>query len=88
MSSFLERIRERFDNSCFCYAKPGGQGFVNKSECICSKECPCQAKLDAERFHEAFNGMPYGDIRTRNEIIKEIKPDFKDSQWYKDNVIE
>jgi hypothetical protein len=78
------------EESRFCYAKEGGQGFVHKSKCTCDKKNnPCQAIKDSDRFHEAFKGIAYEDLpKYRKEIIDKIKPEFKDSQWYKDNVVE
>lgn len=84
----VKKLMKRFENARFCYAKAGGQGFVDKSECICTKENPCQAKLDSERFHNAFEEMSYGDFNKRKEILEKIKPEFENSQWYKDNVVE
>ncbi|MNG28633.1 hypothetical protein D3C84_1139190 [compost metagenome] len=82
-------MRKRIAESTFCYAKEGGQGFINKSKCTCDKETnPCQAIIDRDRFLEAFEDMEHSDSKRRSEIIKEIKSEFKDSKWFKDNVIE
>ncbi|MFS0905655.1 hypothetical protein AB3N02_21665 [Priestia aryabhattai] len=83
-----DKIRETINNSRFCYDKDGGQGFVHKSKCTCTKDNPCQSMLDKQRFNEAMRNVEYGDVKRRDEIVKQIKPEFKDSKWWKDNVIE
>ena len=77
------------EHSIFCYAKEGGQGFVDKSECTCTNDCPCQARIDRDRFHEEFKDMSFEEsLKYRDEIIERLKPEFKDSKWWKDNVHE
>lgn len=86
---FNQRFREKLSNSRFCYAKEGGQGFVDKSECTCDRvNNPCQAILDSEKFHDSLKGLEYGDFEHRDKLIEKINPELKDSQWYKDNVKE
>jgi hypothetical protein len=84
----LKRIMKRFEDARFCYGRAGGQGHVDKSECTCTQDHPCQAKIDKDRFHEAFKSVSYGDINARQKVLKKIKTEFKGSQWYKDNVRE
>lgn len=81
-------ISKQMKEMKFCYAKEDGQGYVHKSRCTCTKECPCQATIDKSRFHDALKDIDIGDIESRNKIIQEIKPEFKNSQWWRDNVIE
>lgn len=95
MSDFTKRIREQMANSRFCYAKEGGQGFVQKENCTCRESELCHSLQDAERFSNRFDEMRqelgYGEdfgIKERNEIIKIIKPEFADSAWWKNNVVE
>lgn len=87
--NFNERLREQMSNVVFCYAKDGGQGFVNKNECcsIESEKC-CQAYKDREKFFKYMQEVEYGDFKKLSEIKRQIKHEFKDSQWWKDNVIE
>lgn len=84
----LRKLAKKMEESRFCYAKDGGQGFVHQSECTCTKENPCQAIIDKERFHKALEGLEYDDVKGRNEIVQQIKSEFKGSQWWKDNVVE
>ncbi|WP_142383488.1 hypothetical protein [Bacillus sp. T33-2] len=88
--SFSKRVREKIESVTFCYAKEGGEGFVYKEKCACGTDKCCQAIQDKERFHQRFNelSMVYGDFSKRDEIIKIIKPEFENSKWWKDNVIE
>lgn len=87
--SILRDIAKRMEESRFCYAREGKQGFVHMSKCTCTKDNPCQAKIDADRFHEAFKDIKYEDLpKYRKEIIEKLKPEFNDSQWWKDNVFE
>ena len=95
MSDFTKRLREATKNATFCYAKEGGQGFVQKENCTCRENDLCHSLQDAERFHKRFHEMRqelgYGQdfgIKERNEIIKIIKPEFADSVWWKNNVVE
>ena len=87
--SIGEIIRERIGKSAFCYAKSGGQGFVDKKECECFiKGGCCQAVIDKNKFHSYFEGMSMEEsAKNRNRIIKEIEEEFKDSQWFNDNVV-
>lgn len=74
----------------FCYAKEGGQGFIHKDQCKCGigaeNKC-CDEVKDRMRFILRFNDFADTD-KNRNEVIQIIKPEFKDSKWWKDNVIE
>lgn len=86
----MEEIVKRFENSRYCYAKPGGQGFVPKEECTCGENKCCQAFKDYERFHKRFNEIDReydGEISIKT-IIQRLKPEFEDSQWWKDNIKE
>jgi hypothetical protein len=80
-------LQVKFENIIFCYGKDGGQGYVNKSECSCTSENPCQEMIDANRYIEAFKDIRYGDVEARDEMIKKLKPEFKDSKWWENNVI-
>lgn len=96
----FDKLSNQIENSKFCYAKDGGNGYVDKAECTCNRDC--QACQDMNNFHRRFNevgkemGYKYPEtfeeckqaIEMRAEIINIIKPEFKDSKWYKDNVIE
>jgi hypothetical protein len=86
MTTIGRRLAEKIESSSYCYRKPGGAGLVDKSDCQCSADLPCQAKLDKDRFHKLMSTVTYGDCKGRDERIKEIKPQFVDSQWWKDNV--
>lgn len=92
MPNFTKRLREVVENATFCYAKEGGQGFVKKEECTCFGSHPCQATQDRERFQKRFEELGYGhgevNLQKRNEIIAIIKPEFADSEWWKNNVKE
>lgn len=95
MSDFTKRLREATKNVTFCYAKEGGQGFVQKENCTCRGSELCHSLQDAERFRNQFDEMRqelgyeknFG-IKERNEIVKIIKPEFVESAWWKNNVIE
>lgn len=82
-----KRLKEAITNSRFCYAKDGGQGFVLKEDCACGNKC-CEEYKDQEKFRGYLKDMEYGDYKKRAEIIEKIKPEFKDSKWWKDNVVE
>lgn len=83
----LHKINEFIENSKFCYAKVGGQGYVDKKDCTCKEDRNCQAYLDRMKFLSYFKDIPYEEIpKHRNRILNEIKEEFKDSQWFKDNV--
>ena len=84
--SFSKRVREKMNSVTFCYAKDGGQGFTENENCECDKEKCCQAFLDQERFYKRFEELQ--DDMERDEIIQIIKQEFKESKWWKDNVIE
>ncbi len=93
--NLIEDLKKKIEESKFCHAKEGGEGLVHKSKCTCTRENPCQAKIDRKRFHEAFEDLESADIKSiseivkiRNEIVERIKTEFEDSQWWKDNVIE
>lgn len=81
-----KEIRKKFEDSIFCYAKSGGQGFVHKNDCSCGKDKSCQAFKDYQRFHEL--NKQYDGGMSINTIIKILKPEFEDSKWWKDNVID
>lgn len=87
--NFRERMKEITDYT-FCYAKEGGAGFIHKDQCKCGigaeNKC-CDEKKDHQRFVDRFNDFADTD-KTRNEIIQIIKPEFKDSQWWRNNVVE
>lgn len=91
MTSVTETIMKAIKENTYCYAKGGGTGHVPNEECSCysKKEYCCQAFLDSKRFHEHFVHLcNYQDlIAHRDEVIEEIKDEFADSQWFKDNVI-
>jgi hypothetical protein len=88
----IERLRKSMQEVTFCYEKEDGEGFIRKNECKCTEDKykSCQGIKDHERFHERFKelGMDYGDFKRRAEIIKTIKPEFKDSKWWERNVKE
>lgn len=88
MNDISKRIIELVENSLFCYGKEGGQGYVDKHECKCGgNRSICQAYQDREKFHSYFNGLTMEEVvHRRDEIIEEIKGEFEDSQWFKDNV--
>lgn len=94
MGNLNKRLREYAIISTYCWSKPNGSGMVNKKECECfsKKGYCCQAYKDKERFHSHFEhlrSMSFADsVKERAEIIKKIRDEFKDSQWYKDNVVE
>lgn len=85
--SFSKRIREKMESVTFCYAREGGAGFIEKENCECGKEKCCQALKDHERFIQRFDDFFNSEL-SRDEIIKIIKPEFKDSKWWKENVTE
>ena len=92
---FSENLRKLIENSRFCYARDGGEGFVDKNECPCDSNRTCHAYQDKKRFGERFEevgkdlGYEYPEvIKVRKEILETIKPEFEDSQWFKDNVVE
>lgn len=85
----MDIIRKIVEESRFCRAKEGGEGYVPKAECVCTKENPCSSILDRERFHKNFENMSIEDvIAKRDELLQIIKPEFEGSQWYRDNVDE
>lgn len=85
--SISELIIKAVENHKFCYARKGGEGFVDKHECICTKDKPCQSILDRRRFVEAFKDIKTEDLpKYRNEVLQKISPEFEDSEWWKDNV--
>lgn len=91
MSDLLRRIEENIGKGIFCYGKSGGEGYVlrTKCECHCQAKLDCQAVIDKDNFHSYFKGIPYEKLPFyRTRIIAEIKDEFKDSQWWKDNVVE
>lgn len=91
MSDMFNRILDRVEQSIFCYSKSGGVGFALKTECEChcNKTLDCQAYIDKMNFHSFFEGIPNEKLPFyRDRIIEEIKDEFKDSQWWKDNVVE
>lgn len=98
--SFTEMIKEIVDRSVFCYAKEGGEGLADKANCECfslGKVC-CQAKQDKDYFHAQFekmdgltDDMSYDErmihmLRGRDKLIENLPEDFKERQWFKDNV--
>ncbi|MED4883088.1 hypothetical protein [Bacillus smithii] len=85
-----KEIRKKFEDSIFCYAKLGGQGFVHKNDCFCGKDKSCQAFKDYQRFHERFNELnrQYDGEMNIIGIIQILKPEFENSQWWKDNIKE
>ncbi|WP_405101597.1 hypothetical protein [Oceanobacillus sp. FSL H7-0719] len=89
LNKLSEGITKEMRDLKFCYAKEGGQGYTHKSKCVCDKEnILCQAGKDANKFHEACKDIKHDNVKHRNEIVKELKSQFKDSKWWKDNVIE
>lgn len=91
MNDLIQRFKERIENSIFCYAQSGGEGFVEKTKCncYCTGKLDCQALIDRNKFYSYFEGVPDTEILIhRAKIIGEIKEEFKDSQWWKDNVVE
>jgi len=52
MSEILDMIQKIVKENKFCYAKEGGQGYVNKSKCTCTKENPCQAIVNRDRHKD------------------------------------
>jgi hypothetical protein len=88
MTTIGQKLAEKMKDSMYCYGKPGGSGLVNKSECQCSADLPCQAKSDKHRFHKLMSTVTYGDFKGRDKRIQEIKPQFVASQWWKDNIKE
>ena len=87
--NMLENIRKIMKESKFCYAKEGGAGYDSREKCVCTKENPCEAILDRDRFHKNFEGMNMDEIMTnRSKILKSIESEYEDSQWYRDNVDE
>lgn len=89
MVEFNRSSLKEMSDARYCYGKEGGQGFVAKSECTCTDECPCQGKVDSKRFLESFKREEVdGSIKERVGIIAKIKPDFSDSKWWRDNIVE
>jgi len=88
MTTIGQKLAMKMKDSRYCYGKPGGSGLVDKSECQCTTENPCRAKLDKDYFHELMSTVTYGDYKGRVKRIQEIKPQFVDSQWWKDNIKE
>jgi hypothetical protein len=77
-----------FRDTKFCYAREGGQGYVKMFDCTCDKRCnPCQAVKDKNRFYKKYEELEK-IFQTREDIIKMLKPEFEDSQWFKDNIKE
>ena len=74
------------EGSTFCFSKSGGQGFVAKKDCECGEIKCCQAFEDSQRFYERFQELSSNGLIKRKEVIKAIKSDFHDSQWWSDNV--
>lgn len=102
MSSIFDLMRERIENSVFCYDKDGGEGFVNKGDCECFKqgELCCQSYKDREQFHNYFKELigftatekgydeyVKASVAVRKEVINKADIEMKDSKWFKDNVI-
>lgn len=86
MTNLHDEIRKKLDRATFCYAKDGGQGFLDIDECSCGHIKCCQELKDSQRFHLRYKEIE-GEL-TRREIIQTIKPEFEDSKWWKDNIVE
>lgn len=87
MSNTIKSFMQLLENSCFCEAKDGGRGYVNKSECKCfnDKEHQCQAYQDREAFHNLHTELSAKDL-TRREIMIVAKERFGESKWFQENV--
>lgn len=87
----VDDILKMIQESKFCYQKAYGEGYVRKSDCTCTATNPCQAIIDKSRFHQLFDEIEEsenGNNITRREIIQKMKPEFKESIWWIENIIE
>ncbi|MCM3669007.1 nucleotidyltransferase family protein [Mesobacillus maritimus] len=82
------RIPKIIEGTTFCFSKPGGQGIVAAKDCECGKIKCCKAFEDSQRLYERFQEFSSNGSIKRKEIIKAIKSEFNDSQWWSDNVKE
>jgi hypothetical protein len=86
----FEKIMESINNSTFCFALESGESLTNINNCACGHTKSCQESRDKHRFY--IRSLEFreesGEITDRAGMIKALKPEFKDSKWWKNNVIE
>ncbi|WJV20781.1 hypothetical protein QU593_10225 [Rossellomorea marisflavi] len=87
--SFNERLRNMAGKYIFCYGKDGGQGFTEKSNCMCEfneiNKDRCKSFKDREEFLDRYLELEAQGL-TWYEIMQKLRFEFKENHWFKNNI--
>ncbi|WP_442636522.1 hypothetical protein [Rossellomorea marisflavi] len=87
--NFNERLRKMVGKSTFCYGKDGGQGFTDKSKCVCEfnwiNKDSCRSFKDREKILDRYSDLKAQGL-TWFEIMQKLRVEFRDNHWFQNNI--